>query len=146
MASSQKTLPTAESPEAFLAAVPDDARRADAQQLARLLAEWTGEPPVVWGASLVGFGAYEYRYDSGHGGTAPLVAFSPRKASLVVYLVGGYQDRYPDLLEQLGPHKTGKGCLYLKRLGDVDHETLRALVDRTVRVHRGADRRASAGG
>ena len=102
-----------------------------------------------WGAPstpvLVGFGAYDYRYDSGHRGTAPLVSFSPRKASLVVYLVGGMQDRYPELFERLGPHKAGKGCLYVKRLGDVDHETLRALVDRTVRVHRGADRRAGAG-
>ncbi len=64
---------------------------------------------------------------------------------LVLYLVGGVQDRYPKLLQQLGPHKVGKGCLYLKRLDDVDHVVLRALVERTVRVHRGADRRASAG-
>ena len=145
MASSQKTLPGDASVEAFIAAVPNDARREDAQKLAALLAEWTGEPPVLWGSSIVGYGLYHYRYDSGHEGTAPLVGFSPRKASLVVYLVGGYQERYPELLEQLGPHKLGKGCLYLKRLDDVDHEVLRSLVDRTVRVHRGADRRASAG-
>jgi hypothetical protein len=142
---SQKTLPSDESAEAFIAAVPDEARREDAQRLSGLLAEWTAEPPVMWGASVVGFGRYHYRYDSGHEGTAPLVGFSPRKASLVLYLVGGVQDRYPKLLEQLGPHKVGKGCLYLKRLDDVDHEALRALVERTVRVHRGADRRASAG-
>ena len=145
MASSQKTLPGDASVEAFIAAVPNDARREDAQKLAALLAEWTGEPPVLWGSSIVGYGLYHYRYDSGHEGTAPLVGFSPRKASLVVYLVGGYQERYPELLEQLGPHKLGKGCLYLKRVDDVDHEVLRSLVDRTVRVHRGADRRASAG-
>ena len=141
---SQKTLPSGESAEAFIAAVPDDARREDAKQLCGLLAEWTGEQPAMWGAGIVGFGRYRYRYDSGHEGTAPLVGFSPRKANLVVYLVGGFQDRYPKLLEQLGRHKVGKGCLYLKRLGDVDHEALRALVERTVRVHRGADRRASA--
>jgi uncharacterized protein DUF1801 len=144
MASSQKTVPTGASAEAFLAAVTGETRRADAQRLAALLAEWTGEPPVMWGASIVGFGRYEYRYDSGHGGTAPLVGFSPRKPHLVVYLVAGYQERDPELLEQLGPHGVGKGCLYLKRLGDVDHGTLRALVDRTVRAHRAADRRASA--
>jgi hypothetical protein len=146
MTPSQKTLPGDESAEAFIAAVPDDRRRADAERLAGLLSEWTGEKPVMWGSSIVGFGRYEYRYDSGHGGTAPLVGFSPRKANLVVYLVGGYKERYPQLLEQLGPHKVGKGCLYLKRLDDVDHEALRGLVDRTVRVHRGADRRAHAGG
>jgi hypothetical protein len=95
---------------------------------------------VMWGASIVGFGRYHYRYDSGHEGTAALVGFSPRKANLVVYLVGGYQDRYPQLLEQLGPHKLGKGCLYLKRLDDVDLDVLRELVDRSVRVKRGVDR------
>jgi hypothetical protein len=140
---SQKTLPTGESVDAFIAAVPDDGRRDDAQRLCRLLAEWTGEPPVLWGQSIVGFGQYRYRYDSGHEGTAPLVGFSPRKASLVVYLVGGVRDRYPALLEQLGPHKAGAGCVYVKRLDDVDHEALRALVERTVRVHVGADRRAA---
>jgi hypothetical protein len=138
----QETLPTAQSVEAFIAAVQEDARREDAQSLCRLLARWTGEPPVIWGTTIVGFGCYRYRYDSGHGGTAPLVGFSPRKTSLVLYLVGGVEDRYPKLLRRLGPHKAGKGCLYLKRLDDVDHEVLQALVDRTVRVHRGADRRA----
>jgi hypothetical protein len=141
---SQKTLPSDESAEAFIAAVPDDRRRADAEKLSGLLREWTGEPAAMWGASIVGFGRYDYRYDSGHEGTAPLVGFSPRKAALVIYLVGGVEDRYPKLLEKLGPHTLGKGCLYVKRLDDVDHDTLRALVDRTVRVHRGVDRRASA--
>jgi hypothetical protein len=134
---SQKTLPSDQSADAFLAAVPDDARREDALALAGLMSEWTGEPAVMWGTSIVGFGRYDYRYESGREGTAPLVGFSPRKANLVVYLVGGVEGRYPELLEQLGPHKLGKGCLYLKRLGDVDRETLRALVDRTIRVHRG---------
>jgi hypothetical protein len=124
--------------------VPDEARREDARRLCGLLADWTGEPPAMWGTSIVGFGSYHYRYESGHGGTAALVGFSPRKANLVLYLVGGVEDRHRKLLERLGPHKTGKGCLYLKRLDDVDHEVLRQLVDRTVRVHRGADR-ASAG-
>ncbi|MGB8877608.1 MAG: DUF1801 domain-containing protein [Solirubrobacteraceae bacterium] len=125
--------------------MPDDTRREDAQKLCDLLADWTGEAPVMWGTSIVGFGCYRYRYDSGHEGTAALVGFSPRKAHLVVYLLGGVQDRYPKLLHELGPHKVGKGCLYLKRLDDVDHDALRALAERTVRVHRGADNRASAG-
>jgi len=141
---SQKTLPSAESAEAFIATVPSAARRKDAQKLCGLLAQWTGEPPTMWGNSIVGFGSYRYRYDSGHEGTAALVGFSPRKANLVLYLVGGVQDRYPDLLDRLGPHKVGKGCLYLRRLDAVDQEVLHALVERTIRVHRGADRRASA--
>ena len=140
---SQKTLPTGDSADTFIASVPDERRRADAQRLCGLLSEWTGEAPAMWGAGIVGFGKYQYRYDSGHEGTAPLVGFSPRKAALVLYLVGGVEERYPKLLEQLGPHRLGKGCLYLKRLDDVDHATLRELVDRTVRVHRGADRRAA---
>jgi hypothetical protein len=142
---SQKTRPSGESAEAFLAAVPDDRRRDDAQRLSGLMAGWTGEAPTLWGTSIVGYGHYRYRYDSGHEGEAPLVGFAPRKTGLVVYLVAGVEERYPKLLETLGPHKLGKGCLYLKRLDDVDHEVLHALVERTVRVHRGADRRASAG-
>jgi hypothetical protein len=142
---SPKTLPSEESADAFIAAVPGGARREDARKLCDLLAEWTGEPPVMWGPSIVGFGCYRYRYDSGYEGTAALVGFSPRKANLVLYLVGGIQDRYPKLLEELGPHKVGKGCLYLKGLGDVNQEVLRVLVERSVRVHRGADRRVSAG-
>ena len=100
----------------------------------------------MWGTSIVGFGDYDYRYDSGREGRAPLVGFSPRKANLVVYLVGGYEDRYPTLLERLGRHKIGKSCLYLRRLDDVDREVLRELVERTVGVHRGADRRARGHG
>jgi len=142
---SEQTLPSEGSAEAFIAAVPGDARRKDARKLLGLLIQWTGEQPVMWGTSIVGFGSYRYRYDSGHDGTAALVGFSPRKANLVVYLVGGVQERYPELLQQLGPHKAGKGCVYLKQLDDVNLEVLRTLVDRTVRVHRGADRRASAG-
>ena len=94
----------------------------------------------MWGPSIVGFGNYRYRYESGREGTAALVGFSPRKANLVLYLVGGVTDRYPKLLERLGPHKAGKGCVYLKRLDDVNLEVLQELVERTLRVHRGADR------
>ena len=140
MAGSQKTLPTNEDVDAFIASVPDDRRREDARALCGLLAEWTGESPTMWGSSIIGFGSYHYRYDSGHEGTAALVGFAPRKGNLVLYLVGGMEDRYPKLFERLGPHRRGKGCLYLKRLDDVDRDVLRELVERTVRVHRGADR------
>jgi hypothetical protein len=130
-------VPTPADVGAFLDAVPDDNRRADAHTLVELMRSVTGEPPVMWGATIVGFGSYHYRYASGRSGDAPLAAFSPRKANLVVYLVGGYADRYAKLLEQLGPHKTGTACLYLKRLGDVDVKVLRQLVERSMRVARG---------
>lgn len=134
------TVPTDASVDDFLAAVPDDRRRADAERLCALLREVTGEPPVMWGPSIVRFGSYRYTYESGRTGDWPLVGFSPRKQQLVVYLVGGYEERYPSVLTRLGPHKTGKGCLYLKRLDDVDESALRELVDRTVRVHRDVER------
>src|SRR6476619_5416791 len=122
MAQSQKTLPTGEDPEAFLAAVRDEARREDARRLCRLLVDWTGEPPAMWGPSIVGFGRYHYRYASGHDGTGAVVGFSPRKSNLGLYLVVVVTDRDPKLLARLGPHKVGKGCLYLKRLEDVDRD------------------------
>ena len=140
MTPSQKTQPTKVDVEAFLAAVPDERRRADARALCSLLSEVTGEPPVMWGTSIVGFGTYHYRYESGHEGDSALVGFSPRKANLVLYLVGGFADRHPKLLEKRGPHTTGKGCLYLKSLADVDLDVLRQLVDRSTRIHRGVDR------
>ena len=137
MAEKQTTLPGDADVGAFLAAAP---RGEDARALCGLLEAWTGEPPVLWGTSIVGFGAYRYRYDSGREGTAPLVGFAPRNAQLVVYLAGGFQERDAELLERLGPHKAGKGCPYVKRLDDVDDDVLHELVERTVGVHRGADR------
>ncbi|MET8348709.1 MULTISPECIES: DUF1801 domain-containing protein [unclassified Micromonospora] len=134
------TAPTEVSVDDFLAAVPDERRRADAGRLRALMGEVTGEPAVLWGPSIVGFGSYHYTYDSGRTGDAPLVGFSPRKQHLVVYLVGGFEDRYGPILERLGPHRTGKGCLYLKRLDTVDESALRELIDRTARVHQGIDR------
>jgi len=133
-------VPTSADVDAFLEAVPDANRRADANALLELMRSVTGEPPVMWGPSIVGFGSYHYRYESGRTGDAPLAGFSPRKANLVVYLVGGFEDRYPKLLEQLGPHTTGKACLYLKRLGDVDLDVLRQLVERSMRVGQGVDK------
>jgi hypothetical protein len=128
--------PTGAAVQEFLAAVPDERRRADAHRLCELMEQITGEPAAMWGPSIVGFGSHHYRYDSGREGDAPLAGFSPRKANLVVYLVGGYEQRYPSLLAKLGPHKTGKACLYLRRLEDVDQAVLRQLVERSCRVAR----------
>ena len=122
MAAEQKTRPTAISVAEFIAAVEDPKRRADAEAVCALLAEATGEPATMWGPSIVGFGAYHYRYASGHEGDAPLVGFSPRKANLVFYL---YCDEgRDDLLARLGKHKAGKGCVYVNRLSDVDTAVL----------------------
>jgi hypothetical protein len=132
--------PTGTDVEAFLGAVPNEQRRADARELCALLSEITGEPPMLWASGIVGFGTYHYRYDSGREGDAPVAGFAPRSAHLVIYLVGGFIDRHERLLERLGPHKTGKSCLYMKRLADTDLDVLRALVTQSMKVHRGQDR------
>ncbi|MET7328182.1 DUF1801 domain-containing protein [Nonomuraea sp. NPDC005650] len=139
------TVPTDASVDDFLAAVSDTRRRADAERLRAILSEVTGEPAVMWGPSIVGFGSYRYTYASGRTGDWPLAGFSPRKQQLVVYLVGGFEERHASVLARLGPHRAGKGCLYLKRLDDVDESALRELIDRTVRVHKGVDRATDRG-
>jgi len=93
--------------------------------------EVTGCEPKMWGPSIVGFGRYHYKYESGREGDWPLTGFSPRKQALTVYIMAGFR-RYEELLDRLGKHKTGKSCLYLKRLEDVDLEVLRELVHESV--------------
>ncbi|MBI2260372.1 MAG: DUF1801 domain-containing protein [Caulobacterales bacterium] len=126
MAAEARTKPTAVSVGDFIAAVEDPKRRADAEAACALLAEATGEPATMWGPSIVGFGAYHYRYASGHEGDAPLVGFSPRKANLVFYLSGCDEGR-DDLLARLGKHKAGKGCVYVNRLSDVNPVVLKQM-------------------
>ncbi|WP_088283411.1 DUF1801 domain-containing protein [Kineosporia sp. A_224] len=124
-----KTKPTDASVEAFLAAVPDDARRTDAHAVCALLTEVTGTAPVMWGDAIVGFGLK--RYENGQGKTVEWfpVGFSPRKQQTVVYLLEGFE-RHTDLLARLGRHSTGRACLYVKRLSDVDTDVLAELVRR----------------
>ncbi len=126
--------------EGFLAQVPDDRRREDARRLCAMMQEITGEPPARWGSSIVGFGTYHYRYASGHEGDSALASFSPRRQQLVIYLVGEFADRHRAALARLGPHKTGKGCLYISRLNGVDLDALRELIDRSVQIRKGIDR------
>lgn len=114
-----KTKPTPVSPEAFIDAVDHPGRRQDARTALDLLREVTGEQPVMWGPSIIGFGRYRYTYDSGHSGEAPLVGFSPRKTNLVFYMAA-YDDARGDFLNRLGKHRTGKSCVYVSRLEDVD--------------------------
>jgi hypothetical protein len=122
-----KTTPTKINVKAFIDLVPDQTRRSDAKALVKLLQNATGEKPRMWGASIIGFGTYHYEYDSGREGNMPLVAFSPRKAATVLYNLTAAKD-HERLLAKLGKHTTGKGCLYIRRLADVDQTVLEALV------------------
>ena len=136
---------TGDSVAEFLTRIPDAERREDARRLCAVMEEITGEPPAMWGTSIIGFGAYQYRYPSGREGDSALAGFSPRQRHLAIYLIGGFEDRYQRVLARLGPHKTGKGCLYIKRFDDVDRDALRELINRSVQVRRGLDRTSKIG-
>jgi hypothetical protein len=131
MASSPKTVPTRASVQKFIEAVPDAQRRADCTTVARLMQDATGEKPVMWGSAIVGFGTYRYHYASGTTGDWPVVAFSPRKNDLTLYLMPGFEGATA-LMARLGKYKTGKVCLYLKRLADVDLAVLDELIRASV--------------
>jgi len=127
-----KTRPTDADVGAFLESVADERRRDDAKTVCRLMQEVTGEEPVLWGTSIVGFGSVRLRYASGRELDWPVTGLSPRKTATTVYLMDGFEER-SDLLARLGPHSTGRSCLYLKRLSDVDLAVLRELVAESVR-------------
>jgi hypothetical protein len=122
-----KTKPTAVDVSAFIDAVPDSKRREDAKALCALMERVIGEPPKMWGPSIIGFGRYRYRYESGREGEAGVAGFSPRARELVLYLPADPPDKEA-LLARLGKHKTGKCCLYIKSLADVDAGVLEQLV------------------
>lgn len=126
-----KTKPTTASVDSYINAVNDPARRADAKELVQLMQRASGEKPTLWGPSIVGFGTRHYRYDSGREGDAPIVAFSSRKAALVLYGLLGHSDA-DALLAKLGNHTTGKGCLYIKKLADVDSTILEKLIKKAI--------------
>jgi hypothetical protein len=122
-----KTKATAESVKDFLDAVPDETKRADSYAILDLMKEVSGFEPQMWGTSIVGFGSYHYKYETGREGDMPMIGFSPRKQNLTLYIMGGFEG-YEGLLKRLGKHSLGKSCLYVKRLSDVDVSTLKALV------------------
>ena len=126
--------------EEFLAGVPDEQRREDSRRLCTMMQEITGQPPAMWGASIIGFGTHHYRYASGREGDSALASFAPRRQHLVIYLVGEFESRHQSALARLGPHTSGKGCLYIRRLDEVNRGALRELIDRSVRVRKGIDR------
>ena len=132
-----KTKPTDVSVDAFLDGVVHPVRRADGKAVRAMMERVTGEPAVMWGPSIVGFGRYHYRYASGHEGDMCRVGFSPRSANLVLY-VGGFPE-YEELLAKLGKHKTSKVCLYINKLADVDQGVLEEIVRRSYAATEGAD-------
>ena len=125
-----KTTPREGDVPAFLDGIEDAQRQADAKAAHDLISQATGASPKMWGASIVGFGDYHYSYDSGREGDTFVVGFSPRKASLTLYLMDGFE-KYGDLLDRLGKHSTGKACLYIKRMSDIDPDVLQEMVTRS---------------
>lgn len=126
-----KTKQNDESVAGFLGSIEDENKRAEAHQVLELMREVTGEEPSMWGGSIVGFGRYHYKYESGREGDWFLTGFSPRKQNFSLYIMSGFE-QYDELMTRLGKHKTGKSCLYIRSLDDVDHSVLRELISRSV--------------
>ncbi|MFC2109774.1 DUF1801 domain-containing protein [Bacteroidota bacterium] len=126
-----KTVPTKLNVLEFLENVENEKRKQDALQMLKLMQEWTGFPAVMWGSSIIGFGSYHYKYESGREGDFMLTGFSPRKSSLTLYIMSGFKKDL-ELMNKLGTYKTGKSCLYIKKLEDIDLSILKELVIRSV--------------
>jgi hypothetical protein len=130
-----KTKATKVSVAGFVGALSDQAKRADAKALIQLMQKAAGEKPKMWGPSIIGFGSYHYKYESGREGDMPLIGFSPRKPATVLYNMTGFSGAEA-LLAKLGKHTTGKGCLYIKKLADVDQQVLEAMAAKAVTAAR----------
>ena len=130
-----KTKPTEISVAGFIEAITDETKRADAKALVKLMQSASGEKPKMWGPSIIGFGSVHYKYGSGREGDMPVIAFSPRKAASVLYGAIGFTGAEA-VLAQLGKHTAGKGCLYIKKLGDVDQKVLETLVVKSLAAKR----------
>ena len=125
-----KTVPTDSDVMEFLNNVENERRRQDSLVVLEMMREVTGEEPQMWGSSIVGFGSYHYKYESGREGDMPLTGFSPRKQALTLYIMAGFE-QYDELMAKLGKHTTGAACLYIKRLSDIDMDVLRELVTKS---------------
>jgi hypothetical protein len=126
-----KTKPNDADVLAFLDQIEDEAKKADSLAILKMMQEATDEPAKMWGNSIIGFGQYHYKYASGREGDWFLTGFSPRKQQFSLYIMAGF-DQYDDLLSQLGKYKTGKSCLYIKRLSDVNQSVLNKLIEASV--------------
>jgi hypothetical protein len=131
-----KTTATKADVHAFIDKHPKEARRDDSRVLMAMMQELTGEDPHMYGPSIIGFGTYHYTYASGHSGSAPLAAFSPRQTELVIYLGQEVQD--PATLAKLGKHRATKACLYVKRLADIDLKVLKSMIKKSIAATRKA--------
>ncbi len=130
-----KTKGTGKSVKKFIDGIADEKMRRDCRKLLKLMGEVTKAKPKMWGSSMVGFGTYHYKYASGREGDWFLTGFSPRKLNLTLYLMAGF-GRYDGLLKKLGKYKTGKSCLYVRTLDDIDPSTLKSLIRESVRYMR----------
>ena len=130
-----KTKKNTVSAASFLNAIEDPRMRSDAKKTAAMMRRATGKRARMWGSSIIGYGEYHYKYESGREGDWALVGFSPRKQNLVVYIMPGF-DAFPSLMKKLVNYKTGKSCLYLNKLDDVDHDVLEKLIGDSVKVMR----------
>lgn len=119
----------------FMNSIEDPQKRADARKVAAMMRRVTGKRAKMWGSSIVGYGTYHYKYASGREGDSMIAGFSPRKQALTVYIMAGF-GRYDELMAKLGKHKTGKSCLYIKRLSDVDEKVLEQLIAESVKYMR----------
>jgi hypothetical protein len=131
-----KTKPSLVSPEDYIRSIEDPERRADGQRLLKIMSDATGEVAVMWGSSIVGFGSYHYKYESGREGDSLKVGFSARKAALVLYGLVLYDEHEENnrLLAKLGKHTRGKGCLYIKSLEEIDEKVLRTMIENGYRT------------
>ncbi len=127
-----KTKVTTQSVSVFLNSIEDKTKIADCRTVAKMMRKATGKRAKMWGTSIVGFGTYDYEYASGHEGSWPLVGFSPRSNNLTLYIMPGFS-KFDKLMSQLGKFKTGKSCLYIKSLEDVDQKKLKALIEGSVK-------------
>jgi hypothetical protein len=127
-----KTRKTNVSVKGFIDSIENEQRRKDSRVVLEMMKKITGEKPKMWGTSIVGFGSYHYKYASGHEGDWPLTGFSPRKQALTLYIMSGFAE-YETLMKTLGKYKTGKACLYIRKLEDVDQPTLKKLIAKSVK-------------
>lgn len=126
-----KTVPTEKNVVAFIDSIENEQRKKDCTVLKKLMEDWTGFKPVIWGDSIIGYGNYHYKYESGREGDSILTGFSPRKQNLTIYITSGFR-KYPDLMEKLGKYKTSLSCLYIKKLSDINSSVLEELVKKSV--------------
>jgi hypothetical protein len=127
-----KTKPTKVSPAAFISKLPNEQQRKDARELVAMMRKASGKPPKMWGPSIIGFGSYHYVYDSGREGDICRIGFSPRKPSLVLYIMSALSQK--TLMAKLGKHTTGNSCLYIKKLDDIDRSVLRRLIAKSLKT------------